>query len=324
MKRLITLISFLFFCVLTLSAKPTISFNLINSFPIDVVQKEWITYKLCVADTLLLVLDTADSTNTKSLAYDFYGNKIDTFRIPTDSTYGQFFFVNYLYDTKRVAVCGTKTCKIDYYNLAGNPLGSKELQSDWSLYLNTLEYNAKPYYIVFNLREAEYGDMVTGAMTWCREKDDGEIQLLRKECIIKDWLKINKSKRPFEYKFLMDNNKDQFMTMVDERATEYVITYPDSTGWNISRIKRRKNEYISHVITGENYFILLTWDADLKYTKTSGIYNKSGIKIMDWSELKQCKTKGIDIIDIVGDKMLTCNYKDREVRVYQVNYLVDK
>ena len=302
---IVALVSFFAF---SLCAKPKLDIRLLNSFTVDTLESNWNYVRFCVADTLLLVIDTADSTQTKSYAFDFQGNLVDTFIIPPDSGYVQLLFVNYLWSSKRVAVFEPRKANIEYYYLDGTPAGSREYYSDWSLYLNTLEYYNLPYFTILNMREAEFGDMVTGSMTWCREESDGEMQLLRKECIIKDWLKPYTG--PFQYKLLMDNNKDQFMTMVDERDIEYVVTNPDTTGWNISRIKRRKYEYMSRIITGENYFMLLTWNNKMKFTHTSGVYDTSGMKLLNWKGVKQYIEKGENIIDIVGDKMLTYNYKE--------------
>jgi hypothetical protein len=319
----ITIIIILFLALaFSMGAKPELEVELIKSFPVEQQPEERNSSVFCIADTLLIYFATMDSTKQVTYTYDFNGNKLDTFNFPADSLYNRFVYVSYLYGSQRIALCNLQNLYIDYYSTSGIPLDSKKPMTDWTMYLNAQDYDSLTYHLVYNLYEAADDEIVTSSMTWYRENPDGEMQPLRKVC--SDANRLLEMKGPFRYRLLMDSNRDEMMYLAEENDKEFVVSYPDTIRWNKIRINHKKGEQLARIIAGENFFILEIWKDKFKYTDASGVYNLAGKKILNWSSLEQYDTKGVDIIDIVGDKMFVYDYNNKLIKMYRIYLIANK
>ena len=319
--KIIAIVILFLTIAMAVGAKSGLDIKLIKSFPVEQQPEDRNSSVFCIADTLLIYFATMDSTKQVTYTYDFNGNKLDTFNFPADSLYNRFVFVSYLYDSKRIVLCNLRNMYLDYYTTSGIPLGSKKPLTDWTMYLNAQDYDSLTYHIVYNLYEAADDEIVTSSMTWYRENPDGEMQPLRK--VSSDVNRLLEMKEPFRYRLLMDSNRDRMMFLAEENENEFVFSYPDSIRWSKIRIKHKKGEQLARIIAGENFFILETWKDKFKYTDASGVYNLAGKKILNWSDIKQYDTKGVDIIDIVSDKLFIYDFSNNLIKIYQVMLLND-
>jgi hypothetical protein len=316
MKRVTALTFILLCCLMSMLAKPAFSIKLLNNFKTPDVHYDPSFTGYAVADSILMIFDTSDSTVTKTVCYDFAGKKVDVFQFPADSIYVQPIDICYLEESQQIAV-SARHLNLVYYALDGTPVGIKKPMSEpLTMYLNALEFQGDKYYISYNVFEAYDEDVVTTSMTWFKETPD-EMIPLRKRCVETERGIAHEG--PFPWFFKMDGNKNRAMAMVEEMDNDYQVKHYNADEQKKFSIKRQKGDCLGNILTGVDYIYLHVWDKNFHETTTTGIYDLKGNKIYTLSKFDRViNRKKEQIIDIVDDKLITYNYKDNSIQIFEV------
>jgi hypothetical protein len=320
----IVVLSFAF----ALAAKPTFTLKLLNSFPVQEIAFDPSFTEFCVADTIIIALDAADTTQIKTICYNLQGKKIDTFHLPAAFTNRQPMLFRYLDGKKQIALSSPEG--INLYSLDGklvnvvySPDDSTYFSPD-GVFSDAIEYRDVMYYRYFRVLEAGmgYGEIVTTSMTWYKEQD-GRLMPMRKisfERIAEPYKKGQKNKNNFSWGFLMDSNQGRQMAFVEEKKDYYQLRFAGGSGGRKSAIHRKKNDHLNLFFTGQNFVVLTAVTDDWKVTSTSAVYDTLGHKIVPLSKVKELRDEenGGYIVDIIGNKLISCNPKQKKIRIYEV------
>jgi hypothetical protein len=327
MKTLFLLTLFLLCLVIAISAKPVLEIKQLNSFSVSELPIDQSLILHCITDSLIIFYVLPDSAEAKAVCYDYQGNRMNVFNVPEVIKYRRPFNINYLFGRKQLAV--SIPGGIDFLSIEGDSLGHIDILDDqtWlspaSLYLSCAEYDSLLYFRFYRAMEAAYIDfnILTSSFTWLQEMQDGEMLPLRKMFIDRDMINLSNAFPYPNFGFLFGTNRDKQMAYVEEKKDKYSVSfYADNLRQDFT-IKRRKNDHLNFMDTGENYVVIYTVDPDKKLTKTTGIYDLSGNKVNVPKELGLFEnTKGdYKLRGIVGNKMFVINYKDKILTIYEVN-----
>jgi hypothetical protein len=324
MRASILLVVTLLCLVVAIAAKPVCEINLVATINTPEPTFDMRYTQFCVADTILMIMDYSDSLHTKLFCYDFYGNLVNEFKLPDNWTNQSPWFFNYLYGRKHFAVELARG-KVTFLSKQGDLIKIKEQPSDSTLfmpdgvYTNAVEYHGAMYYRYWRVLEAGLANTepwVT-SVTWYKEHPDGVLQPLRKMS------RTNELKnRPaiFPEELLIDTNKDQQMVEVEEWEHNYIVRFYSGEGYKKSNIMRTKQDHLTKIIAGENFFILATVKNNWNVSQASGMYDQNGRKIITLAKIKalQFKKDYLGLIDIVGNNMFVSNSKTKSVSIYEI------
>ncbi len=318
MKKLVLSLIWIFISILLFS-KPVFETKLINTFSAKEVAFDPSFTEICVADTIIIVLDTADSTQIKTFCYDYQGNSIDAFHLPVDYTRRQPLLFRYLYGKKQIAMSSYEG--INLFSIQGKLMNQLRTLDDSTyfspdgVYGDAVDYDSTMYYRYWRILEAGMpnNEIITTSMTWYREYE-GKLWPLRKISFERTGNKAGF----FSWGFLLDTNKDSQMAMVEEKKDSYLLRFFAGTGERKSTIKRHRNDHLNQLFTGQNFVIINTVNNAWKPTATAAVYDTLGHKITGLFILLKENFNKSGIVDIIGNRLITCNYNDKTISVYEV------
>lgn len=285
-----------------------------------------------LSDTLIYIVDSNDSTHTKSFCYDYSGKAFKGFYFPTNKGYGKVFVdrnLYYLPQSNMLAYNYWQKKQIDFYTTDGTYIRSENLFRDQTVGIyNIAEYNHAIY---------------INSMGYFKNTPRSSIQSMRvyKEqsgqppVVLKNIDITNESTmKHFSFRNLMldDNGKDSMLLLENQfdkphaflfknnTKTEFVIKTPFvySLHWMGKlpfQVDRGLSKEPYQLVLGNDFLIIGSWTFDRKYPLVQRFYNLKGHYL---GKLKFKDDKQNELIDIMGDRLVAYNPAKGVVSIYKI------
>jgi hypothetical protein len=252
------------------------------------------------------------------------GNPVDYIKLPADSISGSTYGIHYLPESKLLTY-SDGDINLHYMNFDGHDKGKRKFTgSIISLFVKVLEFQGKQYLMSWNPYEAwDFNSLVTQSTTLYRVESDSLFPM-RKRVFEKDLKEVMKggsfSPGIMTWGLLLDSNLDHNMVLVDEKDKYYKVTFSTPDSVYAFRIKRSKEELMYSVYAGYDFLYLSIFKPNGKVARASGVYDLRGKRICS-SEQFHKLTDNAFIIDIVGNKILVHNGKEKKIQVYEISLI---
>lgn len=324
MKKTI-LISLLILVAITyLNAKPIITVKLVNSFDAPVSDPQTSSVLYGATESVLIMAELQDTLPNRVFCYDFQGNPVDYIKLPADSISGSTYGIHYLPESKLLTYSDGNVY-LHYVNFDGQDKGKRKFTGSMiSLFVKVLEFQGTQYLMSWNPYEAwDFNSLVTQSTTLYRVEGDSLFPL-RKRVFEKDLKDVMKggsfSAGTMTWGLLTDSNLNHNMVLVDEKDSYYQVTFSTPDSVYAFRVKRSRKDLMYSVYAGYDFLYLGIFKPNGKLSRASGIYNLHGKRICTSKQFHKL-TGNSYIIDMVGNKTLVHNGKEKKIQVYETSLI---
>jgi len=281
---------------------------------------------MAVSDSLIYFADVNDSTNTKSFCYDFKGKKKGDFNLPADTGYQEPLTFEstlfYLPVSNQLAYADLYSKQnMDVYNLQGQLISQKHKVSELrENYLDIGEFDNTRYFVSITYlheKDKPFPENYRSTVKLYEEQPNKDMNVLRN--IEFQWGKLE---RGIDWRSLqIDNYSKTQMAVSEVQANEYNITLYTSDKIDTIHI-HRENIYTAKAPNmpfqfrlGKNFIAMGELSVKLEFPLAQEIYDFKGIYK---GTLIFKDDKKNELVDIVGDNLITVNPLKGTVSIYEM------
>lgn len=303
------------------------SLKLINKFAVPELPKntnhmilDGYSVSFAISDSIIYIIDTTDSTKTKSYSYNFEGVKQDRFKMPDSAGYWQPVNDNcfyYLPESKQLAFLNVHKLNMDFYDLTGKLVQRKHIPGKLKeCYMDMAEFNGNRYYI--SIAQINQKGLKI-KLNLYEEQQDKEPKLIRSIVTndMDDALGIG-------YKILqIDNFNKTLMAISEVMKRDYKVTVYQADKQSTIYIPKAKTISKSNedsdmpyqFVLGKNFMVMGSIANGVNYPLKYMIYDLKGHKAGKRVFTDDPKN---ELVDIVGDKLVAFNPATVTISVYQI------
>jgi hypothetical protein len=247
-----------------------------------------------VSDSIIYVIDTKDSTNTKTYCYDYRGRNLVNSFIPSNSGFAQISFARYLFGKSEFVVYDASHYNLTFFSSAGDLLNQEPLIDDWSLYTDIAEFSDTLFFNVTNF----YDENKQQSLRIYKQVRDIKPVLYR---IVPINLKVLKRK-PYQQPLLIDSNRNDAIITCQINANIYHLNYMDTSESRKFEIIKPNKSRLFNIFAGWKYVVLCFVNPNQTKLSSIEIFGLQGQLI---GKLDTKYWRNSTIIDIVGNKIIS-------------------
>jgi len=272
-----------------------------------------------VSDSVIYIIDTTDSTSTKSYSYSFDGRKLTNFKLHEKTGYWRPYNEDcfyYLAQSKRFAYNNFEKREMDFFTLEGDYIGSQYLESaqiEW--FMDMAEHGDSLYYVS---SAGHIGKTTYDSYLYIERSD----RVLQKQKTVKPFTVKNVFCPPWKMLQIDSYNADR-MAVSEVQSKDYLVTFYNQDKTDTVRIAREKSRLVpwrwadfpSQFILGKNFVVFGSWQKHFTLPLITRIFDLKG---RYKGKLRFKDDPKNELIDVVDDKLVAFNPATSTISIYQI------